>query len=144
MAIYYLINANNNIVSRINWNGVSEYTPPNGLTIVTKEVGDSLEWAAPEVRVPLTITRRQLIVQLLRSGIITSQEAIDAAKTGAVPSAVQNYFNTLSAQLKLEAEIAWASIDVYGRNSDLILALAAARNLTSTQVDNIFIAASRL
>lgn len=95
------------------------------------------------VPVPYTITRRQMILQLVAQELITPEEALDAATTGAVPAAVQAVFDNLEPMDQLAAEITWATMSVAERDNPLVAALAAANEMTDQDVDAFFINASQ-
>lgn len=94
--------------------------------------------------VPASITRRQLLLQLALSGMITGPEALAAAQTGAVPAAVQAVFDQLGPADKLAAEITWATMSVADRGHPLVAALGATRAMTDQQIDDFFRAAAAL
>lgn len=97
------------------------------------------DYVAPAAPVPASVTRRQMLIGLTQNGFISSAEAIAAAATGTVPSAVQTVFDTLSTQAEKDAAaITWASMSVCERNNSLVAALAASQNLTDAEVDDLF------
>lgn len=90
------------------------------------------------------ITRRQLLLALVAAGLITGEEALAAATTGAVPAAIDAVFAALPEADALAARITWATMSVVERAHPLIAALIAAEVATPEQVDALFIdAASR-
>ena len=144
MARYALVNGAGQVVSWCEWDGVAPWTPPDGMTALPEAQAAGLPIYAPPVPVPQTITRRQLIMVLWQTGTITAQEAADAAKTGAVPAAIQSYFALLPDAERMAAEITWASMSVAERGNPLIAALAAQLGLTGAQVDDFFRLAATL
>lgn len=88
--------------------------------------------------VPASITRRQLLLALNRMGLITGEEALAAAKTGAVPAAVRAVFDNMQPADKLAAEITWASMSVAERSNPLVAALAQANGMTDAEIDDFF------
>jgi hypothetical protein len=80
-------------------------------------------YAAPAKPVPASITRFQARAALLQSGLLAQAETAGAAA---------------SAVLKM----AWADAPEFRRSSPTIAALAKALNLTSAQLDALFITAS--
>ena len=109
------------------WTAVDTATPPT-----------------PPVVVPASISRRQLILMLLQLGYITSDEAVAAAQTGALPVLVSGYIASLSTDLQAAAKITWACMSECLRTDQMLSAVASANGLTSAQVDTYFIAASKL
>lgn len=129
--------------------------PPTGQGMVAvegqPEERDGVWWQtwtlapAPPTVLPVPdITRRQLLLILPKVGVITAQEALAAAQTGAVPATIQSYFALLSDDDRLAAEITWATMSICERQNPLVLGLAAQLNLTDEQVDDFFRQASML
>lgn len=94
--------------------------------------------------VPPAVTRRQLLLILRQLDIITDQEALEAARTGAVPATIQSFFALLSDADRVAAEITWATMSQCERDHPLLLGLAAQMNLTDAQVDDFFRTAATL
>lgn len=88
--------------------------------------------------VPASVTRRQLLIALAQMEIITGEEALAAAKTGAVPTAVQAVFDNMQPADNLAAEITWASMSVAERSNPLVAALAQANGMTDAEIDDFF------
>lgn len=98
----------------------------------------------PQPSAPSTITRRQLLLALMGAGIITSEEALAAAKTGDVPTAIADMFNTLSEPERTAAYITWASMSVAERSNPLVAMLAASQDMDDEAVDAFFRTAASL
>ena len=96
------------------------------------------------VPVPSSVTRRQFILTLLSAGLITEQEAIDAATTGKAPAFIAAFFDGLSASDKTAAYITFACMSVVERKHPFVAALARSLKLTDAQVDDLFRAAAVL
>jgi hypothetical protein len=94
-------------------------------------------YIAPAAPVP-DITRRQLLLALAGANLVTADEAIAAAQTGALPAAIAAAFATLPAAEQVSAKITWASLSVAERDSPLVSLLAQSQNMTSDQVDDFF------
>jgi hypothetical protein len=94
--------------------------------------------------VPTEISRRQMLLAMTGAAIITQAEALDAARTGAVPAAIEAAFAKLPAADAFAARVTWASMTVVLRGDPLVAALAASRSMTTTQVDDLFRTASAL
>jgi hypothetical protein len=99
--------------------------------------------AAPPVQ-PTVISRRQLILALHGAGLITSGEALAAAKTGDVPAAIDAVFAQLPPDQALAARVTWASMVEVRRDHPLIQAMIDAQLATARQVDELFRAAAAL
>ena len=96
------------------------------------------EPALPPADPVTTISRRQLILGLRRAGLITDQEALDAAALGAVPAAIRAVFEALPQDLKIEAEITWAAMGVVERDNQLVEAVLAATGHSHEDGDALF------
>lgn len=89
-------------------------------------------------RASATMSPRQLFIGLLAEGFITEAEAIDAARTGAVPAAVEAVIATLGATDQAAARITWARMGVVERTDPLVGMLALAAGQTDAQIDAFF------
>jgi len=118
------------------WDGVSEWTPPEGVTLVMDPpagVGigwayDGASWTAPEpppVPVPEEVRQAQARRALLVAGLLDDVEA-------AVAAASQ------------DIQIAWEYEPNIRRDSPMIGALAPALGLTDAQIDDLFRAAAAI
>lgn len=94
--------------------------------------------------VPASISRRQLLLGLTGLSLITGEEALAAAQTGAVPAAIDVFFGNLPPDQELAARITWASMSICEREHPLVAALAAANNLSTEDIDDAFRAWSQL
>ncbi|CCD94687.1 hypothetical protein BRAO375_3660081 [Bradyrhizobium sp. ORS 375] len=93
----------------------------------------------PTLPAPIVpISRRQMLLELMSSGIITSDEAVAAAKSGAVPALIQESFDALPIEKQPEAAITWATMSQCERTNSLILGMAAMLGLTDAEVDGMF------
>lgn len=88
--------------------------------------------------VPASVSRRQLLLALTQMGLITGDEALAAAQTGAVPAAVHGVFDNMQPSDKLDAQITWASMSVAERDHPLVAALASANEMSSDDIDDFF------
>jgi hypothetical protein len=127
------------------WGGLETYTQPCAIggRVVDGVYSPPFEEAEPPP-VPASITRRQMLLQLVLSGMITGQEALAAAQTGAVPAAVQAVFDQLDPADKLAAEITWATMSEADRAHPLVAALAATQAMSEADIDDFFRAAALL
>jgi hypothetical protein len=94
--------------------------------------------------VPDVISRRQLLIAVAAAGFISAEEALAAAQTGAVPTAIAGIFDLLPAGQALAARITWATMTEVYREDPLIHAITAAGVATAEQVDALFRAAARV
>ena len=95
--------------------------------------------------VPDRISSRQLLIGLMTESVITESEAIEAARTGAVPAAIQAVFDKLpSAGERAAAAITWAKMSVVERDHPLVDALAAANGMSEADVDAFFQACAKI
>ena len=88
---------------------------------------DGSQWVAPPVYVPQIVSRFQAKAALLNAGLLDEVEAIVADPA-------------TDAMTKL----AWAEAIEFNRSSPTVLGLASALNLTSQQLDDLFIAAAQI
>jgi hypothetical protein len=92
---------------------------------------------APEPA-PNVISRRQLLIALAAAGFISAEEALAAAQTGAVPTAIAGIFDRLPAEQALAARITWATMTEVYREDPLIGGIVAAGVASAEQVDEVF------
>lgn len=94
----------------------------------------------PFVPVPEIITKRQFLIQLVRSGMVAPNEASTLATQ---PPALMNaVLDGMPEADALEARLSWASMTQVERHSPLTLAAAASAGTTEAQLDDFFRAAS--
>lgn len=156
---YKLIDAKNEIIQQ--WGGTWGQCPgiPNPIMLPTGshvhapslntdyEGYTLVQWLMDEPlpQVPVSITRRQASLQLLAIDFITSQEALDMTKTGAVPAVISAIFDAqvesgdMTPDQRVLAEIDFAASNYYRDNQLLPL-----MGMTDEQIDQFFIAASAL
>jgi hypothetical protein len=91
-----------------------------------------------------SITSTQLFLVLPAAGLATEAEAIAAAQTGAVPAAIDAVFAGLPAEQAFAARIRFARMTSIAREDPLVAALAAARSLTTAELDALFATAAAL
>lgn len=122
---------------------------PAGLAVKTGWLWDGEAFAAPPPEppvpvVPASITRRQLLLALAGAGLITAEEALAAATTGAVPAMIDAVFAGLPDAEALGARITWATMSVAERDHPLIGALIVAKLATAADVDALFVAGAAM
>lgn len=108
----------------------------------TQSVSEEIE--VPPTPVPVEITARQFLIQLAISGIITSVEALAAAKSGEVPAAIDAIFDTLSYPDALGARITWARMTTVPRSDPLFAIAGPALGLSNEYLDDFFRAAGAI
>jgi hypothetical protein len=96
----------------------------------------------PQVPVPDKITKRQFLIQLIRSSLVTEAEAATVATQP--PALVESMLSPMSAEAKLEARLTWASMTEVLRHDPLVELAIASGVMTSEQADQFFIAAAEI
>lgn len=95
--------------------------------------------------VPASVTRRQMILALYQGGLISGDEAIAAATTGAQPQVIQAYFAGLSSEAeRVAANVTWAAMSVCERSNPILLAVAQQHGLSESDLDDYFRMAASL
>ena len=121
---------------------------PFSATLVSADV-DPPSWhvpidlPAPEepvLPVPETITKRQFLIQLVRSGMVDPSEASTLAIQP--PALIDAVLSGMPADQALEARLSWVAMTQVERHSPLTLAAAASAGTTEAQLDEFFRAAS--
>ena len=110
----------------------AEYTPKTGgIAFGKKHMGNKVfEWPpgyTPPKNVPEVVTKAQAKIALLDAGLLDTVEAMMVDPSTPRPH-----------------RIAWADAQEFRRTSPTLAAMAAALNLTSDQVDDLFIAARQV
>ena len=80
-------------------------------------------------------TPRQLFIGLATAGFITEAEAVAAAGTGAMPTAVEAAIAPLPAEAQLAARITWARMTLVNRTDPLVALLAGSQGLGEAELD---------
>ena len=131
---YALIDANNDVVNIVLWDGVTPWTPPSGLTAIqsdTAQIGGTWDGTnfhpapPPPVVVPQSVTRFQALAALSNANLLTQAQTATTNAGGV-------------------ALLAWQNAQEFDRSSPTIAALGTALGLTSAQIDALFIAASQI
>lgn len=100
------------------------------------------ETVAPAVTVPETITKRQMLIQMLRAGMIAPEEADSIASTP--PAFMAPIIAAMPEELALELKITWASMTSIDRHSPMVIAAGQAAGSSNEQMDQFFIAAASI
>jgi hypothetical protein len=88
--------------------------------------------------IPTTITIRQFLLGLSGDGIISKEEAIAAASTGALPSFVAGFFSTLPDDQAFAAELTWRAMVEVDRANPLLTLLGAGLGMDASAMDTAF------
>lgn len=97
------------------------------------------------VYVPSLISDRQFFQQAAVLGIITQAEALAAVQTGAIPSVLQTIVDGIAdPDQKFAATMLLSGATIFERYHPFTNAVGAALGWTPDQVDQFFVAASKL
>lgn len=96
--------------------------------------------------VPDTISDRQFFQALALLGMISTDEALSAVKTGEIPSAMASFIATMPATDQFNAQMLLAGATVFERSNALVPAFMAAQTppMTSTDIDHLWTFAASL
>lgn len=94
----------------------------------------------PVVPVPDVITKRQFLIQLLRSGMVDPSEVATLAIQP--PALMAAVIAGMATEAQLEATLSWAAMTQVERYSPLTVAASAAAGTTTEQLDDFFRAAA--
>nr|WP_263969345.1 hypothetical protein [Roseomonas sp. SXEYE001]MCV4210404.1 hypothetical protein [Roseomonas sp. SXEYE001] len=119
------------------WQAAALSAAPPGMPLFA-----GIPYGTVAASVPLSISRRQLLLELLERGLITAEEAEAAATVGAVPAKVAAVFDRLPPEQAIAARITWASMIEALRSDPLVPMLAAAEGKDDTYVDAVFASAA--
>ena len=90
----------------------------------------------------VVITKRQFLIQLLRSSMVAPEEVATLATQP--PAMMTAILAAMSTEDALEARLAWGAMTQVERLSPLVLAAAAANNISTQDLDAFFAAASQI
>ncbi len=91
----------------------------------------------PRAAIP-PLTRRQLFIALHRLGLITAEEAVAAAATGAVPAALEPTFAALPEPDQTDARVTFAAFQLAYRLDPMTAMIAAVAGMTDEEIDAIW------
>lgn len=111
---------------------------PQGVQAAPQWVGDALVGRIAELGTLPPLTRRQLLLGLAAEGLITGEEALAAAQSGAVPAAVEAIFAGLPAPEQLAARITWAAMSQAERGNTLVGLMASAHGISPAALDALW------
>ena len=129
----------------IEWDGVSEYQPPDGYTMLPADqvVSVGLTVLLPG-EIP-AISDRQFFQQAAVMGLITKDEALAAVKVGTIPAAMQAIVDAIpDPDAKFAATMIISGATTFNRDNPLTNQVGMAMGWTSEQLDQFFMAASLL
>ena len=84
-----------------------------------------------------TLTLREFCIALTRDGVLTTAEAIDAAR-GLWPTPMATFLDYLTPEQAAEVQIEWAAAGSIERMHPFVLTLASWLDLSDEQVDTLF------
>jgi hypothetical protein len=144
MAKYALIK--NNIVENIiEWDGVSEFQPPDGYAMIPAEDAVAIGTRAGAPGTIPDISDRQFFQMAAMMSLITQDEALAAVKTGTIPTVLQGIIDSIpDAGARFAATMMLAGATVFQRNHPFTEQVGSAMGWTSQQLDDFFLAASVL
>lgn len=90
------------------------------------------------------LSRRQVFIALMQSGAITEEEAIEAAGGGAIPAVIDVIINGLPAAQRGAARITFRAFQYAMRLDPLATMIGAAANMSDTDIDQFWTAASAI
>lgn len=94
--------------------------------------------------VPASISDRQFFQQLAIEERISTEEALAAVKTGAIPAPLQVFVDELPPEQRFNAEMLLSGATVFERAHPLTAAIGAAQGMTAGEIDNFFREAAAL
>ncbi|TPE47219.1 hypothetical protein FJM51_20405 [Amaricoccus solimangrovi] len=95
-------------------------------------------------RAEMRLTPPQLFIGLARAGVVTADEAVAAACSGAIPAAIEAVIARLPDEAQVAARITWARMSVIERADPLVDLLAAAAGKSPAEIDAFFEASSQI
>jgi hypothetical protein len=141
----YAIIQNNVVQNIIEWDGVSEFQPPDGTIMIPAEDAISVGSRAGAPGTIPDISDRQFFQQAAVMGLITQDEALQAVKVGAIPAALQSIVDAITdPNAKFAATMLLAGATVFQRDNALTNQVGVAMGWTSAQLDDFFLAAALL
>jgi hypothetical protein len=123
MRRYALVNEAGETANVIVWDGVTAYTPPDGLKAVPEE--EAAPYLGPPVPIPERVTNFQARAALRRMGLL-------------------DIVHTMVQQEGGEAWDAWEYANHVYRNGALVVAMSQSLGLTPKMVDDLFIMADQI
>ena len=129
----------------LGWRRYRLVPPPEGYSvtgsareITATEVVDTQSGEVIAPPVPSPISRRQLLLALRMSGLISDAEAVAAAQTGALPASMAAIVATLPPGDAADVQITWAAMVEAERGHALWSVVIAAGLATDAEVDALF------
>jgi hypothetical protein len=124
--------------------GAPNATLTDGVWTIPDDVLQSVEPCRPgEVDgVNVILTKRQFLIQLLRSQMVTPEEAATLATEP--PALMGPILASMNEEDALEARLSWAAMTQVERYSPLVVAAGVANNISNQDLDNFFAAAAAI
>ena len=88
-------------------------------------------------RATAELTREAFLLACVAGGIITEQEAEEAAD-GSWPASFNTFLSGMTAAQRIEAKALWSRRDTVRRNSDLLALVAAEKSVSASALDAMF------
>lgn len=92
--------------------------------------------------VPESITKRQFLIQLVRSGMVAPSETATVATQP--PALVSSMLSAMPEEAQIEANLTWASMTQVLRFDPLVVLAVASGVMTDAQADDFFRAAAAI
>ena len=93
---------------------------------------------------PSEISDRQFFQQLAIMGLISEDEAISAVSTGALPPVMAGFIDQLPANQRFAARMALQGATTFIRSNPLVETFGSMQGMTSSEIDDLWRAASLL
>lgn len=106
-------------------------------TVTPKTADEVVAYDKANSPIPV-LSSSQMLFGLAHEGLITADEALAAATSGAVPASIQAVFNTLTGSVQMLARIRWARANEIIRTDPIIAQLASSVNWSADQTDDFF------
>lgn len=90
-----------------------------------------------EKRVSSSLTLREFCLNLVREGVLTPLEAVEASR-GNWPAPMDSFLAYLTPEQSAEVQIEWAASGTIERMHSFVLTLASWLTLTDAEVDTLF------
>jgi len=118
-------------------NGVRVELTDEEIATREAEVTEAEAKRLPNWRNNATLTRRQFCLSCLQAGLLSSDDAVIAAK-GDWPASFDAALAGLSEMEVAAAKVEWASVSTIRRNAPLLAVVQATVGITDDQLDVLF------
>lgn len=93
---------------------------------------------ASAARAAMSLTRRQVIIGMVTEGLLSAEEGVAMASSGAAPDAVAGLIAAMPSAKQIDARITLASFTVAERLDPIVAMFQAAGGLSDAQMDRFF------